>query len=214
MVILAIKNNSTLVVDLLKKNYPDAHCELEFNTPFQLLIATILSAQCTDVRVNMVTKVLFHKFPDAQSMSKARLLQLEEIIKSTGFYKNKSKNIQQCSKNLVEKYGSQVPQELEQLVSLPGVGRKTANVVMGNAFSIASGIVVDTHVARLSYRLGWTKNKDPKKIEIDLQLLIPLEDWIIISHLLIFHGRKICKARNPGCQVCFLADLCPKKKYS
>lgn len=197
---------------LLKKHYPDAHCELNFSTPFQLLIATILSAQCTDERVNKVTKVLFAHYPDAPSLSLAKQDEIEEIIKSTGFFKNKAKNIISCSKTLVECHNGQVPKNLQDLVHLAGVGRKTANVVLGNAFGITSGIVVDTHVTRLSNRFGWTKSENAESIEKDLTKFMPQEDWILLSHLLIFHGRRVCKARNPLCGQCFLADHCPKKK--
>jgi len=194
----------------LKKQYPEAHCELDHKTPFQLLIATILSAQCTDVRVNIVTKVLFHRFPDAKSMSSATARELEEVIRSTGFYKNKAKNILACARLIQSRYQGEVPQTLDELIELPGVGRKTANVVLGNAFGMISGIVVDTHVTRLSNRFGWAKGKDAVQIENKLQKIIPKKDWILISHLLIWHGRKLCKARSPDCQSCFLFDHCPR----
>ena len=202
-------------IQSLKKHYPNAHCALEAETPFQLLIATILSAQCTDERVNIVTKVLFARFPHAQAMARAQLEELEEIIRSTGFFKNKAKNILQCAKTLVEKYASadtgEVPQDLEILITLPGVGRKTANVVLGNAYQITSGIVVDTHVTRLSNRFRWVNSENAEIIERELSPQIPREDWILISHLLIWHGRALCKARNPKCPDCFLADACPGK---
>lgn len=197
-------------LQLLKKYYPDAHCELNFTSPFQLLIATILSAQCTDVRVNIVTKVLFEKYPDPYTLSNAEQNEIEEVIKSTGFYKNKAKNIRECSKLLVQKYKGEVPKTLDELILLPGVGRKTANVVLGNAFQITSGVVVDTHVTRLSNRFSWTKSKNAIQIEKDLQKIIPEKDWILISHLLIWHGRKVCKARSPSCHKCFLFDRCPR----
>lgn len=199
------------VVQKLKKHYPDAHCELDYNNPFELLIATILSAQCTDVRVNQVTPFLFSRFPDARALSRATQDEVEEIIRSTGFYKNKAKNLIACSQKLEDRFAGQVPAVLEDLIQLDGVGRKTANVVLGNAFNITSGIVVDTHVTRLSQRLDWTKSEDPHKIEQDLQKFIDHDDWILISHLLIFHGRRVCKARSPDCESCFLFDLCPKK---
>lgn len=198
------------IISDLKKYYPDAHCELNHKSPFQLLIATILSAQCTDVRVNQVTEKLFTCFPDALSMSKAKILDLEEIIRPTGFYKNKAKNIHATAQVIATEYNNVLPAQFELIHQLFGVGRKTANVVMGVAFNIASGIVVDTHVQRISRRLGWTKNKEPLTIEKDLMKLIPKEDWIIISHLLIFHGRKICKARSPQCNTCFLFDRCSR----
>lgn len=194
----------------LKKNYPDAHCALNHETPFQLLVATILSAQCTDERVNQVTKELFKKYPSAESMNEASLLELESLVRSTGFYKNKAKNIKETCRLLVENYKGQVPRTLDELVNLNGVGRKTANVVLGNAYGITSGIVVDTHVLRLSHRLGWVKSKDPVSVEKELMGVIPKEDWILISHLLIFHGRQVCKARGPKCQQCFLSKDCPK----
>lgn len=198
------------VIPALKKHYPDAHCELDFKNPFELLIATILSAQCTDVRVNIVTKGLFARFPTPQKMATAPIPELEELIRSAGFYKNKSRNISNCCQILVEHFGGQVPQTLDELVQLAGVGRKTANVVLGNAFGITSGIVVDTHVTRLSNRFGWTKSQDAVLIEKQLTKIVPKEDWILISHLLIFHGRRVCKARNPQCETCFLFDRCPR----
>jgi endonuclease III len=201
----------TLALSLLKAQYPDAHCALNFEGPFQLLIATILSAQCTDERVNIVTKDLFKKYPDAKSMGIAPLEDLENLVRSTGFFKNKAKNIQNCAKTLSEKYKGQVPKDLDQLTALSGVGRKTANVVLGNAYGITSGIVVDTHVTRLSNRFGWTKSENAVVIEKELMPVIPVEDWILISHLLIYHGRAVCKARRPQCESCFLADPCPQK---
>lgn len=195
---------------LLRKYYPGAHCALHFQTPFQLLIATILSAQCTDERVNQVTPHLFAQYPSAFEMGKARVEDLEEIIRPTGFYRNKAKNLKSCSEILVEKHQGQIPQVLEDLVELPGVGRKTANVVLGNAFDITSGIVVDTHVTRLSNRLGWTRTENAVLIEQDLQKIIPRKDWILFSHWLISHGRAVCKARKPSCDTCFLFEQCPK----
>lgn len=199
------------ILKLLKKNYPDAHCALNFKNPFELLIATILSAQCTDGRVNKVTKVLFEKYPDAESLAIASSEDIENIIRSAGFYKNKSRNIKLCSQVLVDEFQGQVPEEMSSLVKLPGVGRKTANVVLGNAFGIASGVVVDTHVTRLSNRFGWVKSEDAVKIEAELNKLCPQKDWIMLSHYLIEHGRKICKARNPDCENCFLQKCCPKR---
>ncbi len=198
------------VIEILRKKYPDARCALNYDTPFQLLIATILSAQCTDERVNKVTAQLFKKYPDSESLSQAPLEEIEKHLQSVNFFKNKSKNIIQCSQTLGEKYHHIVPQNLDQLIELAGVGRKTANVVLGNAFNIASGIVVDTHVARLSFRLGWTRQTEPEKIEKDLLKFVPKKDWIQLSHFLILHGRAICKARSPQCEKCFLIDQCPK----
>jgi endonuclease-3 len=196
----------------LKINYPDAHCELLADTPFQLLAATILSAQCTDERVNQVTPHLFARFPDASSLSRANLEEVEDLVRSTGFFKNKAKNLIGMAQKLMDHHQGQVPRSLPELIALPGVGRKTANVVLGNSFGIQSGIVVDTHVGRLSQRLGWTQSSDPVKIEMDLIKFVPQEDWTYFSHLLIFHGRRICKARKPNCESCFLFDLCPKRK--
>lgn len=199
------------VVELLEKYYPKAECALHHTSALQLLVATILSAQCTDERVNLVTPILFEEYPDAQSLSRAPLEKLEEIIRPTGFFRNKAKNIQQCCKTLVEKYDGEVPQKLEQLVELAGVGRKTANVVLGVAFGIASGVVVDTHVGRLCRRLGFTNSDDPVKIEREVVNILPQEKWISFSHQLIWHGRKVCKARGPQCGSCFLSELCMKK---
>jgi endonuclease-3 len=198
-----------LILEKLRATYPDAHCELDFRDPYQLLIATILSAQCTDVRVNMVTPALFKKYPDAPRLAAAPPEDIENLIRSTGFYRNKAKNIRAASAALVEKHGGHVPRELDALTVLPGVGRKTANVVLGNAYGIEAGIVVDTHVARLSKRLGLTKHTDPVKIERDLVKVIPQKDWTLWSHLLIWHGRRRCSARKPDCTHCELAPLCP-----
>ncbi|MBC7421596.1 MAG: endonuclease III [Bdellovibrio sp.] len=195
----------------LKKRYPDAHCALNFENPFQLLIATILSAQCTDIRVNIVTKELFKKFPDAKAMSEATLPQIEELIHSAGFYKNKAKNIKECCLVLVQKYQGQVPKTMEELYELAGVGRKTANVVMGNAYGIASGVVVDTHVGRLANRFGWVKTLDAVRIENVLNVMAPKKEWVMLPHYLISHGRAICKARSPDCSICFLNSACPKR---
>jgi endonuclease-3 len=175
-----------------------------------LLVATILSAQCTDVRVNLVTKDLFRKYPDARAFAAARPSELERAVQSTGFFRNKAKNIKACCTTLVDDFDGQVPQELESLVKLPGVGRKTANVVLGTAFGIPTGVVVDTHVARLSQRLGITRHKDPVKIERDLMAVLPKREWIGFSHRMIAHGRKICVARKPKCEICPLAAVCPK----
>jgi endonuclease-3 len=199
------------VLKLLKKKYPEAHCALDFKTPFQLLIATILSAQCTDERVNKVTPPLFKKYPDPKAMSQAPVEEIETLIHSAGFYKNKAKNIKAASEILLREHANIVPADLEALVRLPGVGRKTANVVLGNAFNIASGVVVDTHVMRLSKRLGWVTVDDAVKIEQRLNRLCPEADWIMLSHYLISHGRTICKARSPACADCFLLSSCPQR---
>ena len=197
------------ILRLLRRAYPDAHCELVHRNPFELLVATILSARCTDVRVNMVTPALFEKYPDAQAMAGGRQEDLEELIRSTGFYRNKAKNIRAASASLTEKPGGKVPRDLESLTVLPGVGRKTANVVLGNAYGIESGVVVDTHVGRLSQRLGLTKHRDPVKIEQDLIRLVPRDAWTLWSHLLIWHGRRRCFARKSDCDHCELSALCP-----
>lgn len=197
------------ILRLLLAAYPDVHCELDHSDPFQLLVATILSAQCTDARVNMVTPALFRKYPDARRMATAEQSDIEKLIRSTGFFRNKAKNIRAASAALVEKHGGHVPHDLNALTCLPGVGRKTANVVLGNAYGIKAGIVVDTHVARLSKRLGLTKNTDPVKIERDLIRIVPRDAWTLWSHLLIWHGRRRCFARKPDCRRCELAKLCP-----
>jgi len=198
-------------IEKLKTLYPDAHCALYYKTPFQLLIATILSAQTTDEKVNQITPTLFRKFPDPRRLAQAKLPDVEKILSSINYYKTKAKNIIQTARILNLKYGGEVPCTVEQLIELPGVGRKTANVVLGNAFGIASGIVVDTHVGRLSRRLGWTRQKDPEKIDNLLQKLVAKEDWILVSHLLIYHGRRVCMARNPKCQICELSSLCLRR---
>lgn len=199
------------LIQKLKRHYPEAHCALHYQSPFQLLVATILSAQCTDERVNLVTAKLFKEFPDALAMAEASLAQLEELVRPTGFFRNKAKNIKECSRQIVSRHSGQVPRTLEELVVLPGVGRKTANVVLGNAFQITSGIVVDTHVSRLSRRMGLTRAQSPERIEEELLTQIPKKHWIMYSHWLIAHGRTLCKARNPQCKECFLAELCPKR---
>lgn len=193
----------------LKKRYPAARTALRHREPLQLLIATILSAQCTDRRVNLVTKDLFVKYRTARDYAGAPQEELEKEIRSTGFFRAKARNIINCAKVLLERFNGEVPGSMEELLELPGVGRKTANVVLGDAFGIAEGIVVDTHVRRLSERLGFTKETDPEKIERDLSPLIPKKDWVICAHLLIAHGRSTCQARKPRCMSCLLADLCP-----
>lgn len=199
-----------LVVEGLKRDYADALCALEHQSPYQLLIATILSAQCTDERVNIVTRDLFKHYPTADAMADAPLKSIEKLVQSTGFFRNKAKNIKECSRQLVEQYAGEVPRELELLVKLPGVGRKTANVVLGTCFGIPSGVVVDTHVGRLSQRLGLTKEVDPVKIERDLMAQLPQEEWIMFSHRMIHHGRRVCKARKPACDHCNFAEFCPR----
>jgi endonuclease-3 len=195
----------------LDEAYPNATCELNHENPFQLLISTILSAQCTDVRVNQVTKTLYVKYPTPKDFAYADPKDLEQGIRPTGFFRNKTKSIMGASKKIVEEFGGEVPRTMEQLLTLPGVARKTANVVLGTAFGIASGIVVDTHVTRLSERLDLSRNTDPKKIEQDLMKVIPREKWILFSHQLIWHGRKVCQARKPRCAECNLERLCYAK---
>lgn len=198
------------IISKLKKEYPNIQCSLKFKNALQLLIATILAAQCTDERVNIVTKELFKKYKTAQDFAKADLIELENIIKPTGFYHSKAKNIIECCKIIVEKHNGQVPQTMEELIKLPGVGRKTANVVLHNAFGKSEGIVVDTHCKRLSQRLGFTKNEDPNKIEKDLIKIVPKEYWNDYGNLMVFHGRTVCNARKPRCQDCLLQQECPK----
>jgi endonuclease-3 len=202
------------IFNRLKMKYPDAHCELNHSNPFELLIATILSAQCTDIRVNMVTPALFKKYPTPKSLAKAKLEDVEEAIKSINFFRNKSKSLILCAQQLMELHKGEVPKSVEELSELAGVGRKTANVVLGNAFNINTGIVVDTHVKRTTHLLGLTKQTDPEKVEIDLMKLFPNETWTEISHLLIFLGRRTCIARRPQCDLCLLKDLCPGSKKS
>ena len=193
----------------LEREYPDARCALDYASPFQLLIATILSAQSTDKRVNMVTPLLFATYPTVESLASAKQEEVEEIIKSTGFFRSKAKSIIGMAGALLDRHGSAVPAAMDALVELPGVGRKTANVVLGNAFGKDEGIVVDTHVTRLSQRLGFTRDADPVKIERALMPLIPRDKWTLIAHLLIEHGRRICEARSPKCERCVLNDVCP-----
>jgi endonuclease-3 len=197
------------IIALLEKEYPDAKIALNHSNPLELLVATILSAQCTDERVNAVTKSLFKKYRRAEDYAKADLKELEREIRPTGFYRNKAKNIRACGKMLVEEFGSQVPKTMKEILELPGVARKTANVVLSNAYGIVEGIAVDTHVRRLAQRLGLTKNDDPVKIEQDLMNLVPRDKWMRFTDLLIFHGRRICTARKPKCEECVLNKLCP-----
>ena len=198
------------VLSLLKKYRPQAKCALYHKSPLQLLVATVLSAQCTDKRVNEVTKSLFKKYRTARAFAEADLKELQQAIYSTGFFRSKARNIKSACQKIQKNFKGQVPKNLPDLLSLPGVGRKTAHVIMGTAFNIPSGVVVDTHVKRLSYRLGWTTSKNPAKIEQDLARMLPKKEWIYISHALIWHGREVCGARTPRCSACFLQDLCPK----
>jgi endonuclease III len=206
----AAKRRASDIVKRLRRAYPEAHCALQFRDPLQLLIATILSAQCTDVRVNMVTPVLFKKFPSAAALAAAKREDIERIIQSIGFFRSKAKSIQECCRKIVAEHDGHVPRTMEELVKLPGVGRKTANVVLGTAFGIATGVVVDTHVGRISRRLRLTKSEDATKVEQDLMALIPERDWIDFSHAMIFHGRAICIARRPKCEICPLETVCPR----
>ena len=198
------------ILGALKRAYPDAHCELNFASPLQLLVATILSAQCTDKRVNLVTAELFRKYRRAADFARADLAELEQDIKTTGFFRNKAKNIKACCAALLENHGGDVPRTMEELTALGGVGRKTANVVLGNAFGINVGVVVDTHVSRLANRLGLTRQTDAEKIERELMPLVPREQWTLFSHWLIWHGRRRCAARQPDCAACEIARLCPR----
>jgi len=198
------------ILSALKRVYPDAHCELNHASPLQLLVATILSAQCTDKRVNLVTVELFNKFKTAKDFADAPLSEIEDAVKSTGFFRNKAKNIKACCAALVEKFGGEVPRTMDELHALAGVGRKTANVVLGNAFNINVGVVVDTHVTRLSNRLGLAKGTDAVKLEQDLMKLVPQNDWCLFSHQLIWHGRRRCDARKPDCANCEIQNLCPQ----
>jgi len=193
----------------LARLYPDAHCTLDYASPVQLLVATILSAQCTDARVNKVTPALFARFPDARAFAAAKPAELEKLIQSTGFFRNKARSILACCQRLVAEHGGEVPKTMEELVPLPGVGRKTANVILGNAYGIP-GITVDTHVGRLSRRLGLTEHTDPEKVERDLMALLPKKEWTSFSHRMILHGRQVCYARKPNCPGCGLAKICPK----
>src|SRR5882724_7240725 len=203
------KERTEKIIKLLKRAHPDAHCALNHSNAFELLVATILSAQCTDERVNIVTADLFRKYRKPEDYLKVPETELQQDIRTTGFFRNKTRSIQGACKMLVEEFDGEVPQTTEELLKLPGVARKTANVVLGVAYGIAEGIVVDTHVSRLSHRLGLTKQKDAGKIETELTELVPRGDWIIFAHLLIFHGRRICKARRPLCEECVIEKLCP-----
>ena len=198
-----------LINERLGALHPDAHCALEFRDPFQLLVATVLSAQTTDVRVNQTTPGLFLRYPDARALAEARLEDLEETLRPRGFFRTKARALHGIGVALMERFGGSVPARLEDLVTLPGVGRKTANVVLGNAFGVP-GITVDTHVGRLARRFGWSTNTDPVKVEADIAGLLQPEEWTMASHRLIFHGRRVCTARRPACETCGIADLCPR----
>ena len=205
----ATRSRASRIGGELARLYPDARCSLDFDTPFQLLVATILSAQCTDVRVNLVTPALFAQFPDAETTALADLTEVEALIKSTGFYHNKAKNILACAGQLVVEHGGAVPQTMEQLVPLAGVGRKTANVILGNAFGVP-GLPVDTHVGRLSQRLALTRSTDPVQIERDLTSIVPKKTWTAFGLRMIYHGRQVCHSRSPRCEACTLSRMCPK----
>lgn len=205
----ALKAHADEILRRLLALYPDAHCELDYRNPYELAVATILSAQCTDKRVNMVTPELFRRWPDAEALAQAPREEIEQVIQSTGFYRNKAKSLSGFATQLVEKHGGEVPAEMDALVVLPGIGRKTANVVLGNAYGINDGIVVDTHVQRLARRFGLTKESDRVKVERALIPLFPRERWTMLSHLMIWHGRRTCDARKPKCGDCALADICP-----
>lgn len=204
------KRQARRVVRRLAADYPDAVCALQHQSAFQLLVATILSAQCTDERVNIVTKDLFAKYPTAADLAAVPIGRLEKLVQSTGFFRNKAKNIKACAEALVKEYDGEVPQDLDTLVALPGIGRKTANVVLGTAFGIPTGVVVDTHVGRLSRRLGLTDQTDPVKVERDLMDIVPQKEWIDFSHRMIHHGRQICGARRPLCDKCSMNKFCPQ----
>lgn len=205
----ALKAHADEILRRLLALYPDAHCELDYRNPYELAVATILSAQCTDRRVNLVTPELFRRWPDAEALSVAPREEIEQVIQSTGFYRNKAKSLSGFATQVVEHHGGEVPAEMDALVALPGIGRKTANVVLGNAYGINEGIVVDTHVQRLARRFGLTKESDPVKVERALIPLFPREQWTMLSHLMIWHGRRTCDARKPKCGDCALADICP-----
>jgi endonuclease-3 len=207
----ALSERVRAIIAGLRRTYPEAHCELQFANPLELLIATILSAQCTDKMVNRVTADLFRKYRSAADYARADAAELERDIASLGFFRNKARAIRACCQQLLARHGGEVPRSLEELVALAGVGRKTANVVLGNAFGLNEGVVVDTHVARLSQRLGLTWEKQPEKIERDLMALVPREDWTLFSHWLIWHGRRRCSARKPDCEGCEIRSLCPRR---
>ncbi|HZD04996.1 MAG TPA: endonuclease III [Longimicrobiales bacterium] len=209
----ARKERAAEVYDLLAEEYPEAHCELDFGSPWELAVATILSAQTTDERVNEVTPTLFERYPTPETLAGAPREDVEEVIRTTGFFRNKAKSIIGFSEGLMERHGGEVPRSMEALTALPGVGRKTANVILGNAFGIDEGVVVDTHVKRLANRLAFTREaKSPERIEGDLMELFPRERWTMLSHLLIWHGRRVCHARKPRCEACVASHLCPSSR--
>jgi endonuclease-3 len=208
----ARRERAARVYDLLRAEYPDAHCELDFVDPFQLGVATILSAQTTDVRVNMVTPELFRRYPDAAALAAARQEDVEEIIRTTGFFRNKARNVIGFARGVMAEHDGEVPSSMTDLAALPGVGRKTANVILGNAFGIDEGVVVDTHVNRLSTLLRFTAETTPEKIEQDLMELFSRDRWTMLSHLLIWHGRRVCVAKKPRCEVCVVSHLCPSSR--
>jgi len=205
----AIQARAEKIADALDQTYPEATCALTHESPLQLLVATILSAQCTDERVNKVTPELFKKYRDARALAAANRADLEAMVRSTGFFRNKAKSIQGAAQAIASRHGGEVPKTMEELLELPGVARKTANVVLGTAFGIASGFVVDTHVGRLTRRMGLTKEEDPVKVERDMQSLLPQARWILTAHRLIWHGRRVCKARSPNCEGCMVNKICP-----
>jgi endonuclease-3 len=209
-VVPPIDERAALIYKRLKKEYPDAHCELDYGNP--LLMATILSAQCTDKRVNLVTPDLFKRYPSANSLSEAKPEEVEDLIRTTGFFRNKTKSLIGMANAVVDRHRGEIPATMSELTKLPGVGRKTANVILGNAFNINEGVVVDTHVGRLSLRLGLTRQTDPVKVELQLMRLFPRKAWALLSHLLIFHGRRVCLARAPKCELCVLSDICPSSR--
>lgn len=204
-----LQRRALAIVTRLKRAYPDAHCELDHRDPYQLIVATILSAQCTDVRVNTVTPALFKRWPDARGLAQARPEELEAVVRSTGCFRNKTKNLIGMAQAVVADHGGRIPHTMAELRPLPGVGRKTANVILGNAYGTSEGITVDTHVLRLSGLLRLTRQSDPEKVEQDLMLLLPRDDWALVSHLLIWHGRRVCIANRPKCAECVLNDICP-----
>jgi endonuclease-3 len=208
----ARRERAARVYDLLAGEHPDARTALHHENPYQLAVATILSAQCTDERVNAVTPKLFERWPTAADLARARPRELEKVIRPTGFFRNKTKSLLGMARAVVDEHGGEIPDTMEALVGLPGIGRKTANVILGNAFRKNEGVVVDTHVRRLSRRLAFTRHEDPKKIELDLMDLFPRERWTMLSHLLIFHGRRVCVARRPRCEVCVVSHLCPSSR--
>lgn len=207
----ALRSRVTRILDALKRAYPDAHCELDFTNPFELTVATILSAQCTDVRVNMVTPELFRRWPDAFALAAASQEEVEAVIRSTGFFRNKARSLLGLARALVADHDGVVPHTMAELRPLPGIGRKTANCVLGNAFGLSEGITVDTHVLRLSKLLRWSSHTDAEKLERDLMAIIPREDWAMVSHLLIWHGRRVCIANRPKCGECVIAEWCPSR---